>query len=292
MDEYTEEELALLTEEERAALNEPDTVEEDEPELEEKPVELPKEEPKPEPVKTEPEQPVVAEEPKPKPEPEKTEPEQPAITPRPRGVLNDTLPEDWQQRVDQNAAAAKELRKKYNDGDISFDEYEDGREKLSDEKQDLRDIKMRAEIADQSASVSLQQSWDNAMGSFLGEHPEAISSDVRRNAFDHILREVTAPIMAAGGMPGRAEIEKAYDIMAKEFGLEGKKPDPKVEAEEAKQPNKIPPVLGGLPAASSTATEDGRWAQLDRLMDSDPLAHEEALGKLSTADYDAYMASR
>lgn len=289
MEGYTEEELALLTDEERAALNEPDTVEEEEEELEEKPVVEPAEEPV-KPVKAEPETPAAAE---PAPaaaaEPEKSV-EQEVVAPRPRGVLNDTLPDDYQQRVDNNVAAMKELRKKYNDGDISFDEYEEARDQLSDEKQDLREIKLRAEISDQSASSSLQEQWDGTMGDFLKEHPESIATPVRQNAFDQLLREITKPIMAKGGMPGRAEIDKAYAQLAKEFGLEPKKAEPAPAAE--KQPVKVPPVLGGLPASSATDTEDGRWAQLDRLMDSDPERHEEELKKLSSADYDAYMAAR
>lgn len=292
MDGYTDEELKLLTPEELEALKEPDEVEEEEV-LEEKPQPEPNEDPNAQeeqkPVEEPKPEPAAKEEPKADPEPE---PEKVVVAPRPRGVLNDTLPEDYQQRVDANAEAARELRKKYNDGDISFDEYEDAREKLSDEKQDLREIKMRAEIADQSATVSLQQSWDNTMGVFLEAHPEAISSNVRRSAFDHILREVTAPIMAAGGMPGQAEIDKAYAILAKEFGFEQKKADPQPEPKKEPKPDlKVPPVLGGLPAASATGTEDGRWAQLDRLIDSDPLRYEAELAKLSDADRDAYLQS-
>ena len=301
MDGYTEEELALLTDEERAALAEPDEVEEEEnnddaeaqakaeadaaakAEADAKAESDKKAEEDAAAAKVQAEA-DAAKKTEPEPEPEKT-----VVTPRPRGVLNDTLPEDYQQRVEQNAAAMKDLRKKYNDGDISFDEYEDARDKLADEKQDLREIKLRSEISDQSATVSLQQHWDTIMGTFLGAHPEAISTPVRQNAFDQILREVTAPIMAAGGMPGQAEIDKAYAQLAKEFGLDAKKPE--TEQKQEKQPNKVPPVLGGLPASSATGTEDGRWAQLDRLIDTDPLRYESELAKLSEADRDAYLQS-
>lgn len=301
MDEYTEEELALLTDEERAALAEPDKVEEGEQDDDEAKAQAEADAAKKAAEdqakidadkKAEEEAAAAAAQAeadaakKAEPEPE---PQKQVVTPRPRGVLNDTLPEDYQQRVDQNAAAMKDLRKKYNDGDISFDEYEDARDKLADEKQDLREIKLRSEISDQSATVSLQQHWDTIMGTFLGAHPEAISTPVRQNAFDQILREVTAPIMAAGGMPGKAEIDKAYAQLAKEFGLEAKKPE--TEQKQEKQPNKVPPVLGGLPASSATGTEDGRWAQLDRLIDTDPLRYESELAKLSEADRDAYLQS-
>ncbi len=221
------------------------------------------------------------------------EPEKPVVAPRPRGVLNETLPDDYQQRVDKNAADLKELRRKYNDGDISFDEYEDARDRLADEKQDLREMKMRAEISEVSSTNSLQQQWDGLMGSFLTAHPEAISTPVRHNAFDHILREITAPVMDAGGMPGQAEIDKAYARLAEEFGIQAKQPDPNkgTETPAAKKENKVPPTLGAVPAAAHTDVDDGKWAHLDRMAEQDPMKYEETLLKMSEAERNEYLQS-
>lgn len=226
----------------------------------------------------------------PDPEPE---PENPVVAPRPRGVLNDTLPEDYSQRVEANNAAQDELAQKYEDGDISFAEYNKGMRKLTEEAMDLREVKMRAEISEQSSTNSLQQHWDGLMSSFLGAHPEAISTPVRQNAFDHILREVTAPVMAAGGMPGQAEIDKAYARLAEEFGIQAKQPDQNKAAEPpaAKKENKVPPTLGAVPAAAHTDVDDGKWAALDRLADTDPMKYEETLQKMSEAERNEYMQS-
>lgn len=298
--EYTEEELALLTEEERAALAEPDEVEEeddqvdageaakakaeaDAAEAQAKADADKKAEEDAEAAKT-----TAEEDADKKPDPE-AEQQNAVVTPRPRGVLNDALPEDYTQRVEANEQAMDELAQKYDDGDISFAEYNKGMRKLNGEALDLREVKIRAEISDSSTNNAVQQHWETSMGSFINEHPEAVSTDIRRHAFDQILREVTAPVMQAGGMPGRAEIDKAFARLAQEFGLDAKKPA--AEQRQEKQPNKVPPVLGGLPAASATATEDGRWAQLDRLMDSDPIRYEAEIAKLSEADKDAYLQS-
>lgn len=221
------------------------------------------------------------------------EPEKPVVAPRPRGVLNDTLPEDYSQRVEANNAAQDELAQKYEDGDISFAEYNKGMRKLTEEAMDLREVKMRAEISEQSSTNSLQQHWDGLMSAFLGSHPEAISTPVRQNAFDHILREVTAPVMAAGGMPGQAEIDKAYARLAEEFGIQAKQPDPNKGAEPpaAKKENKVPPTLGAVPAAAHTDVDDGKWAHLDRLAEQDPIKFEETLMKMSEAERNEYMQS-
>ena len=221
------------------------------------------------------------------------EPEKPVVAPRPRGVLNDTLPEDYSQRVEANNTAMDELAQKYEDGDISFAEYNKGMRKLTDEAMDLREVKMRAEISEVSSTNSVQQHWDGLMGSFLTAHPEAISTPVRQNAFDHILREITAPVMAAGGMPGQAEIDKAYARLAEEFGIQAKQPDGDKGAQPpaAKKENKVPPTLGAVPAAAHTNVDDGKWAHLDRLAEQDPIKFEETLMKMSEAERNEYMQS-
>lgn len=234
----------------------------------------------------------AAEKAKADPEPE-PEPEKPIVAPRPRGVLNDTLPEDYSQRVEANNTAMDELAQKYEDGDISFAEYNKGMRKLNEEAMDLREVKMRAEISEQSSTNSVQQHWDGLMGSFLATHPEAISTPVRQNAFDHILREITAPVMAAGGMPGQAEIDKAYARLAEEFGIQAKQPnqDKGAEPPAAKKENKVPPTLGAVPAAAHTDVDDGKWAHLDRLAEQDPIKFEETLMKMSEAERNEYMQS-
>lgn len=224
--------------------------------------------------------------------PEKVEPEEekPAITPRPRGVLNDKLPDDYSDRVATNTTAQDELAQKYEDGDISFAEYNKGMRKLNEEAMDLREIKMRAEIADTSTNNALQQSWDSTMSVFLSAHPEAISTPVRQNAFDQILREVTAPVMQAGGMPGQAEIDKAYKRLSEEFGFAANTTTT-TEPQKGKKEIKAPPTLGAVPAAAQTNVDDGKFAHLDKLAESDPEKFEAAMLKMTDAERDEYLRS-
>ena len=51
----------------------------------------------------------------------------------------------------------------------------------------------------------------------------------------------------------------------------------------------VPPTLGKVPASAATDTDDGKFAHLDRLADSDPLAYETAVAKMSAAQRDEYM---
>lgn len=216
---------------------------------------------------------------------EQQEEEQP-ITRRPRGVVNDTLPEDYDARVKANDDAQDKLEKQYEDGDISFSEYRKEQRKLDREGRDLERLKDRADLAQESSQNAMHAQWDAHIGAFLPQHPELTGSTLKQKAFDECLRATTGPVLEAGGMPGVREIQKAYEMWCGEFNFT---PQAKPAAPAPKKQNKVPPTLGALPASTQTDTEDGRWANLDRLADADPEAYEEALSRMSAADRDAYM---
>ncbi len=201
------------------------------------------------------------------------------VTPRPRGAVEATLPDDYDDQVKANAAARKELRAKYNDGDITFEEYEDQSEQLNDKRQDLRDLKFKADLAQESSEQALINHWVSVINPFTAAHPELSEDDVSKSAFDTYLRQTTAPVMNAGGLPGQAEIDKAYAMWCKRFNFT---PDGgQQKTTTAKRDIKVPPTLGGLPAASATSVEDGKLAAIQRLSG---VEYEEALAKLSPAE--------
>jgi len=181
--------------------------------------------------------------------------------------------------LEEAAAARKELRAKYNDGDITFEEYEEQSEQLNDKRQDLRDLKFKADLAQESSEQALINHWVSVINPFTAAHPELSEDDVSKSAFDTYLRQTTAPVMNAGGLPGQAEIDKAYAMWCKRFNFT---PDGgQQKTTTAKRDIKVPPTLGGLPAASATSVEDGKLAAIQRLSG---VEYEEALAKLSPAE--------
>lgn len=206
-----------------------------------------------------------------------------AATPRPRGVIDASLPEDYDQRVKDNEQAQIDLDKKYDDGDISHAEWRAELRKLDRESRDLEKMKDRAELAKESSHQALMNHWQSLIHPFLGRHPELGEDEVSRNAFDSYLKATTGPVMEAGGTPGQAEIDKAYGLWCKRFNFT---PAGEQQAAPAsKKPVTAPPTLGGLPVSNGNDVEDGRWAALDRL---EGTAYEDALAKLSPAELDAY----
>ncbi len=205
---------------------------------------------------------------------------------RPRGIVEATLPEDFDAKVKANEEAMDANVKAYEDGDISFSEYQKKQRQLDRESRDLDRIKDRAELASESSQQLMLENWRTNMDAFLVQHPELAASAPKQAAFDHFLKVVTEPVLKENGMPGVREINKAYTMWCEEYGIEPTtgKADPKPRKEQ-----KVPPTLGNLPSSDVNDTQDGRWAVLDRLADNDPLKFEAELAKLSEADRDAYM---
>ena len=205
-------------------------------------------------------------------------------TPRPRGVIDATLPDDYDQRVSANEKAMADLDKAYDDGDISHSEWREQLRKLDRESRELERMKDRAELAQESSQQALMAHWQGLIQPFLAKHPELGEDEVSMSGFDSYLKQTTAPVMQAGGTPGQAEIDKAYGLWCKRFNFT-QAGEQQQQAPTGKKPITAPPTLGGLPVSNGNSVEDGRWAALDRL---EGVAFEEALAKLSQAELDEY----
>lgn len=203
---------------------------------------------------------------------------------------NAQLPEDYETRVQANEDAQTANTKAYDDGDISFAEYTKEQRKLDRESRSLEKEKDTIELDRKLASESVMGRWQGVMSAFLPQHPELNTTTFRGEAFDTILKRVTAETLNKGKIPGLADAEKAYKEWCTEFNVEPTNVTAQkkatVPAKKEKVKTKVPPTLGGLPAAQATDTQDGRFAQLDRMTGE---KYEEALAKLSSAERDAYL---
>ena len=208
--------------------------------------------------------------------------QQAAIVPQPQGVLKGELPADYDDKVKANAEARKELRRKYNDGDISFDEYEEQAEELAEQRQELRDLKFKAELATESQRQAIVNNWIAVINPFTAAHPELSEDDVARNAFDHYCQQETGKTLQAGGQPGQAEIDRAYAAWCKRFNFTPAGGQRQQEQQQEAQKNrKVPPALGGLPSSATNEVQDGKLAAISCLTG---VAYEEALAKLTPAE--------
>ncbi|CAH0532134.1 hypothetical protein UAM5_00017 [Ralstonia phage UAM5] len=207
-----------------------------------------------------------------------------------------TAPEDADTKLAEIKTKRGDLRKQYDDGDITFDEYENGRDELDDQRRTIEKAKDKAELATEMQQQQRLNDWQRDVNGFLDANPEYRASDVRYQALDMMVRKIGGAEEAAK-MTGPQVLAKAHEELQKAFGVtapaakdgnggkpnNGKKPAPPVD---------VPPSLGKVPAAESNDTNGGKYAALDRLLETDPLAHEDAMAKLSPSERDAYLAAR
>lgn len=194
--------------------------------------------------------------------------------------------------VDDQIAAAKlakiKLAEKFDEGEITAVEYAKQTEELNDFQRELENKRFKAQLAAESQQSRELDSWEETCSDFLSAHPEISTSKLRYDSFDYAVRLVTGD-QANSGLTGAQQLEKAYQNWVTELGIQvdqpaqsGAKPDPKKP--------RVVPNIGSLPAAQANDTDDGKFAYLDRLADSDPLKYEATLAKLSDADREAYLS--
>lgn len=215
------------------------------------------------------------------------------ITPQPAPLFKADVPADIQAKRQEIDSKEDALVEQFDNGDITFAEYNKQLRQLNNERSVLERAELKAELAREASVSQFEQNWNTSLNTFLADHPEIdLSNDVHTTIFDKLLRQETAPVIEKGGQIGIREIKKAHARFLKELNLTGAEPkaEPAPKA-KAKKDNVVPPTLGKVPASTATSTDDGRFAHLDRLADSDPIKFEEALLKMSAADRDAYMAS-
>ena len=238
--------------------------------------------------------------------------DQPAATSQQVPLIRGDLPADFDEQMktitDRRAEIRTERRAltdKYEDGDLTSKEYHDALDKLEDELGSLNDKRTdlqwqanKAKLAQETNQAQMEARWYATVDTFLGEHPEITRNQTLIDVYDKIVNRVTAETIADGKEPGLADLQKAYKQWTEDLGVEPQKPtkdqakQPGKQEQQQKKPQRnVPPTLGKVPAADVTDTDDGKYAYLDRLAESDPLKYEAAIAKLSDAEFDEYSNS-
>ena len=206
---------------------------------------------------------------------------------KPTPLFKAELPADIEAKRTALDTQEDDLVKKFDEGDITFAEYNKELRSLNRERADLDRAELKAELAQEAQQSQVEQTWQTTANTFVAEHLLISKNETMWSSFDAIVRRVTAETMQKGEQPSRRDLEKAYKQWTEDLGIADagtQKSQPK-----QKKQNIVPPNLGKVPAATANDTDDGKFAHLDRLAESDPLAFEAALAKMSDAQRDEYM---
>ena len=208
--------------------------------------------------------------------------EPPAHKPKP--LFDTNLPDDIDARMASIKEQKKALSAKFDEGDITVSEYDEQRDTLDDQYQDLREARFKAALAQEAIKSQEVNTWEQSCNEFLAKHPDIAGDELKYNSFDVAVRMTTSD-PANAKLSANEMLDKAFARWSSTFGA----PAQQEPAKQAKQ-KPIVPNIGGLPAADTTETDTSRFKALDDLIDSDPLRYQEELFKLSPSERAAYLA--
>jgi hypothetical protein len=228
--------------------------------------------------------------------------------PDPLPVLEYKARDGAKEQLESITTQKGTLLEQFDNGDITAKEYQTQLDTLSREERAIERELDKEQTATELTQQRSKQSWLDTVNSFTTtQHPEYSTSKSRWIALDSYVREI-ANDKANAGLSAEQILAKAHSAVEADLGaVPGKKTDttpaidpktgkPAVVDKEGKplKGAKIEPVqtLRKVPAADNNDVTESRFSGLDKLADSDPLAYEERLMRMSANERDEYLASR
>lgn len=195
---------------------------------------------------------------------------------------------DATAKLDEIKTRRADLAQKFDDGELSAREYSTHLEALDEERDALREAIFKDKLAKEMAEQQSQQVWEASVKDFIGDHPEIARNELTWSSFDTVVRKVTAD-PANSRLSYAKQLQKAHDLWTDQLGIKSVRPvTGQADTKLAKTERKVPITLAKVPAATVNDTDDGKYAALDRLAESDPDAYEARLSRMSQTEIDEY----
>lgn len=199
------------------------------------------------------------------------------------------VPENVDAKLAEITTQKGALLDQFDNGDITAKEYQLQLDALSKQERQIERLIDRAETAAEMEKQRLQNDWNATCNAFVASNPIYKSNERLYKALDAEVRDLaTKPETASWS--GQKFLDEAHKNLKAAFGFQDgtPAPDPKRKAPPQRE---LPPNLAKVPAADVEDTNGGRFAVLDRLANTDPVAYEETLNKMSAAERDAYLSA-
>lgn len=215
----------------------------------------------------------------------------------PAPLIGTEEPKDIEERLTALAEEKAALVQKFDDGEITAREYSDGLEAISDKRNDIQWEKRKAEIGREAHERAITDAWDRDVAEFMSTTAKKIAEkgEPALLAFDSYVKKVTGDPKNAR-MSNRAQLEKAHKAFLADFDGFGTAPKPNPKEKDGGDPPKpaakkervIPPTLARVPAADLEDIDEGKFAALDRLADTDPLAYQKRIARMTPSEREEY----
>ena len=194
-----------------------------------------------------------------------------------------------QLALDKLNADLADIKKQFDEGELSIDEYIDAKSALD---RQIVKAELKAELAQDAAT----KSWEQSQKDFLGQNAYLRDNDVLYDAFamqvNKLLADPKSASMSDADLLKAAQARVDAAIGRKPADTEPQKDESPVRKakKDAADVSKAPKTLQGIPAAAPADDVDGNpFAYLDRLNGEE---FEAAIAKLSDSDRNRWARSQ
>lgn len=211
------------------------------------------------------------------------------------------LPANYQENLAELARNEDALKQKFKDGEIEFDEFDEARAVIIEERSRLEKAAWKAEISQEMNAQTAEQQWESTVNGYLNSVKTEIDylKDVEKAAdFDQFVKNLAAnPANQDKSMEwflqeGHRRVKVLHGIES--APVKDDKQDTTTQKDDkAGKPNPRKPPLDAAPKnLSQVPGSDGPGDVQDEFSDIDRLegeAFEAALAKLTPAQRERYL---
>jgi hypothetical protein len=209
--------------------------------------------------------------------------------PQPAPLLVAQVPENVDAKLAEITTQKGSLLDQFDNGDITAKEYQLQLDALNKQERQIERQIERAETAAEMEKQRLQNDWNATCNSFVETHPIYKDNQRLYKALDAEVRELATKPETAN-WSGQKFLDEAHKNLKAAFGFQDAAQTQDTKRKTPPQ-RELPPNLAKIPAADVEDTNGGRFAVLDRLANTDPVAYEETLNKMSASERDAYLSA-
>jgi hypothetical protein len=212
------------------------------------------------------------------------------------------LPEDYDARVAEIQKQQDDLAQRFDDGEMSAREYKAAERELNLVERELHDMKLKAEIANDSQEAVVEDTKDTWYNKTVPEWMTAHAATYKQGSIaykalhEEVARIQTARFDAGQDYVSKSVLDEAHRNVQNEIRAAAGLP-PLGETPAAEQPKpkpaeekrRLPPQLADVPAADGAFFEEGgEFAAISRLEGVD---YENALAAMPDHKREAYLNS-
>jgi len=216
--------------------------------------------------------------------------------------------ENLDQQLKDLAQARRDARRKYEEGELSEDQYDAELDRIEQERDKVNSARIRAEVSADMTTQQLQREYRKTLDGFFADVKKAgfdYKSDANKGALQHLDKTIKALSQTADGEEGpelwREILGNAHMVTAAKFkiptqkasgdepGKDGKT-SKAVEVARSRTPDlsKVPPTVGRGPSAGTPSVNSDEFSHLDGLSG---IALERAVARLTPDQQERWEAA-